>query len=135
MAKKDLRSIIAYILSRLGCLNPFRISRIIAYAEVIYMKERGNRLTDLIYRGFNNVFYIEGVKEAIDNECFEKVEGDPSKGIHGCIKYTCDPPVIDEILKKYLDKAMDETRGLSDRELNDLVMNNDLFRKIMLPMK
>ncbi len=135
MTLEDLRSIAAYILTKLGCLNPFRISRIIAYAELMYMKEHGDRLTDLVYKGFDNVFYIEGLKEAIDNECFVKVEGDPSKGVHGCIKYTCEPPVIDEVTRKYLEKAIEEIRSLSDRELNDLVVKNDLLKKIMLPMK
>ncbi len=131
MMTVGIRDIVAYILSRTGCLHPFRISRIMGLAEILGLKENGKRLFNLVYKGFDKVFYIEGLKDSIDDECFNKVEGDPVKGAHGCIEYNCAEPRIPEDVKTYLDLAIEKASGLSDEELNSLVVNDPLFSKLL----
>jgi hydroxypyruvate isomerase len=126
------RDAIAYVLSKLGCQHPFVFSRIILYAELEYLKDKGERLTDFTYIGGPGTFYIEGLKEIIEpDDCFEKREGDPSKGIRGCISYRCPPPELPEEAKEYLDKAIEELKGLSDFELNKRVLEHPYYKKLV----
>ncbi|OYT38339.1 MAG: hypothetical protein B6U89_06090 [Desulfurococcales archaeon ex4484_58] len=128
----DIIDILGYILSRTGCIHPFRISRIIGLAELLYLEEKGERLTNLKYYGFNKVFYIEGLKEVIKkNDCFVVREGDPSRGIRGCIEYVCNEPVLKGEVKEFLDKALARSADLSDEELNQLVVEHPLFSKLL----
>jgi hydroxypyruvate isomerase len=84
----ETKETIAYLLKRTGCIHPFRMSRILAYAELLALNDSGIRLTNLTYKYAVGVFYIEGIKEMIkQDECFVKHEGDPEKGIKGCIEY------------------------------------------------
>lgn len=129
---KDSRSILAYVLSRTGCIHPFRLSRILALAEIISLKERDTRLTDLKYRYSIGVFYIEGLKELIESdECFVKHEGDPATRRQGCIEYMCRAPTLDEETNSILDKAIQEASKLDDFVLNKLVIENPLFKKLV----
>lgn len=130
---KNYKNILAYIFSKTGCIHPFRLSRILALAEVLSLKERGSRLTDLKYNYSIGVFYIEGLKEIIESdECFVKHEGDPATRRQGCIEYRCKSPiVIDEETRSILDKAIKEASKLDDFELNKLIVENPLFKKLI----
>ncbi|ADI31239.1 hypothetical protein [Staphylothermus hellenicus] len=131
----ELEKIIGYILSETGCMHPYRLSRVLALAELEYYEKYGERLTNAEYKGFDKVFYIEGVKELFENnKCFNKREGDPEKGIKGCIEYTCQKPVISEKYREPIDKAIAQAKNLTDEELNELVFRNPLFNKFLKPM-
>ncbi|MEB2836057.1 MAG: hypothetical protein GSR80_000069 [Desulfurococcales archaeon] len=43
------RDVVAYMLQRLGCTHPFRLSRLLALAEMEALERLGRRLTDLRY--------------------------------------------------------------------------------------
>ncbi len=129
------RKLVAYILAKTGCIHPFRISRILALAEIRYLERMNKRLMNLEYRGFDKVFYIEGLKEIIENDqCFKIIEGDPSRNIKGCVEYICEEPVIPSEVREVIDEAINTASNLSDDELNDLVIENPLFKKLLKPM-
>jgi len=122
---------VKYILTKAGCLHPFRLSRILAQVDLRYLRENGKRLTDTVYRKAPGAFYIEGLKEEItDNPCYEKHEGDREKGLRSCIEYKCEPPVIPGELARYLDEAIMEASGLDDMALNKRVVEDPLFEKL-----
>ncbi|MGB9815912.1 MAG: hypothetical protein ACPLVI_08315 [Thermoplasmata archaeon] len=122
---------LAYVLYNLGCIHPFILSRIVALAELSYLKENKRRLTDLKYTGMQAAFYIENLNEIIaGDDCFRKREGDPSKRILGCIEYVCEPGNLDED-KKYLDEAMERAYDLTDSELNELVVKDEYYRYLI----
>ncbi len=132
MAALGLREALAYILSRTGCIHPFRASRILALAELKALERGLGRLTSARYGAGPGTFYIEGVKEAIEgDQCFAKHEGDPSTGRKGCIEYRCEPPELPPEARSLLDEAIEEAKGLDDMELNRRVVEHPLFKKLV----
>ena len=129
----DARSVVAYILSRAGCIHPFRLSRILALAELRALEKMGKRLTDLRYEAGPGAFYIVGFKEEIveKDPCCNKREGDPSTGRKGCLEYLCEPPEIPEDVRSLIDEVLAETEGVDDFQLNNIVINNKLFKKLV----
>ena len=122
---------VKYILAKTDCIHPFRLSRILALADMKHLKEKGKRLTDATYRRGPGAFYIEGLKEEItNNPCYVKREGDPDKGIKGCIEYKCDPPELPGELAGYIDEAIKEASSLDDMDLNKKVVENPLFERL-----
>ncbi len=123
----SLPKISAYILKRKNCLHPFKISRIIALAELICMEKYGKRITNAKYTDGPGVFYIDGLKEELLNSSyFEKLED------KGCIKYTCNEEIdIEEDVLLCLDEAIKIADKASDIELNNIVINHRLFQKLM----
>ena len=123
---------VKYVLLKMGCLHPFRISRIIALADLKSLEDRSERLTNAVYVEGPGVFYIEGVKELIESdECIEKREGDPARGVKGCLELVCNREIIfPEPVRKYLDEAVNEARGLDDLRLNDVVVSHPLYKKL-----
>jgi len=123
---------VKYILKRKGCLHPFMISRILALSEILYYKDHGKRMTNTTYVAGPGTFYIENLKELLNNDsCFEKKEGDPERGIKSCIQYTCPfENNFDEQYRKYLDKAIEMSMKMDDIKLNELVVNDPVFNKI-----
>jgi hydroxypyruvate isomerase len=124
------REVVGYILARLGCLHPFRLSRLLALAEIESIRRRGTRLTSLRYVAGPGTFYIEGFKELVKSECFEKVEGDPERGIRGCIKYTCPEPALPDDARAIIDQVIERYGRAGDEELNRMVVENDVFRRL-----
>ena len=126
------RDLLAYILSRTGCIHPFRLSRLALFAELEWMREKNDRLTDLTYVAGPGTFYIEGFKEMIENDaCFERREGDPASGTPGCIVYRCNPPSLPDEVREHVDKIVSRLSGLSDQELNEKVLTHPLYEKIV----
>ncbi|WP_440058960.1 hypothetical protein ACSU1N_03975 [Thermogladius sp. 4427co] len=125
------RDLLGFILSRTGCLHPFRVSRIIALAEIRWLNDRGSRLTSLVYRRGPGVFYIEGLKEMLEGDpCFVRREGVP--GVRtGCVEYVCGEPSIPEDVRQYIEGTIKEAVGLGDTELNDRVVKNPLFARLL----
>ncbi len=124
------RDVVAYMLQRLGCTHPFRLSRLLALAEMEALERLGRRLTDLRYVPGPGTFYIEGFKESLDEECFHKREGDPQRGVRGCLEYTCEPPSISEEERSIIDSVIERYSKLSDEELNRMVVEDPRFRKL-----
>ena len=122
---------VKYILAKAGCLHPFRLSRVLALSDLKHLRDKGERLTDTVYRKAPGAFYIEGLKEETkDNPCYEKHEGDKEKGIRSCIEYKCEPPELPGELAKYLDEAIKEASGLDDMALNRRVVEDPLYDKL-----
>jgi hydroxypyruvate isomerase len=131
VAKVDKRLLCAYVLSRTGCIHPFRLSRILALIELEWMRSRGERLSDIIYVRGPGTFYIEGLKEAVEEDpCFEKRKGDPNTGRKGCIEYKCEVPQLPEEVKKHVDEVLEKVKNLDEFEINKKVVEDELFQKI-----
>lgn len=128
---EDWKRLVAYILSRLGCTHPFRVTRILALAELRALERGLPRISNARYVPGPGVFYVEGFKEAIQgDDCFYKREGDPERGVRGCIGYRCEPPSIPGEIAELLDEAIEASKGLDDMELNRLVIEHPLFKRL-----
>ncbi len=96
------------------------------------MERRGERLTDLRYIAAPGTFYIEGLKEIIEHdECFSRREGDPSRGVEGCVEYRCEPPSLDEEVAKLLEEVSEAARKMDRMKLHNLVLSHPLYHKIV----
>ncbi len=123
---------IAYVLYNIGCIHPYILSRVLAIAELRYLKEKNKRLTDLIYSGIESAFYIENFNEMIENDkCFKKQEGDPAKKKMGCIEYICQLTEINEDFS-YLDDAIDTIYDLDETDSNEIVIKDPNYKKLIL---
>ena len=121
ISKKEL---LAYIIGRKGCIHPFIISRIIAYSELKWYSKYGKWLTDFKYIGFLKVFYIEGLKEIIEeNKCFQI--------INDCIKYICHVPELNSDIKTFIDSALAELSSLSMDQLNNKVVSYRFYDRLL----
>ncbi len=120
--------LVSYVVGRLGCVHPFVVSRVLALVELEWFRGRGEWLTGFRYRGFMGVFYIEGLKELIESSnCFRRVEREEG---HGCIEYICEPPRLDDEVKRLIDEVVERVRDLSYEELNKLVTTHPLYSKL-----
>ena len=122
--------LVKYMLSRLGCTHPFRISRILLLAEYEFREKYGRRLSqDLTFKGESFGFYIEElgllINELERQGCIERI---PEKK---CIIYRCEEPSIDEPAKSVIDSIIDRVKGLDDRELNKIVISHPLYHEIV----
>jgi hydroxypyruvate isomerase len=131
MTVVDAKNLIGYMLSKLGCTHPFRLSRLLALTEIESIKRTGERLTSLKYVEGPGTFYIEGLKELFDDPCFRKREGDPSRGIKGCVEYTCDPPRLPPEVEEIVDTIIEKYSKMDDLELNNIVMSSSLFKRLV----
>ncbi len=122
----------AYVFWKMGCIHPFIASRVIALYEMLYYEKNGEWPLSLKYVAGPGVFYIEGFKEIISgNECFVTKEGDPVRGIHGCIEYRCNPPEIPPEHRKVLEDAIKRAIGKELGELNKLVVQHPLYKSLL----
>ncbi len=126
MTEISLRDTIAYIAWKLGCVHPFRISRILVLANWKALEELGNIITRFRVQGFEAGFFVEGVKEIIEEDRCFKINEEKK-----CIEYLCEPPKIPIETKEIINKIVDETKNLSDRELNRLVIRDSRYRELL----
>ncbi len=126
MTETSIRDIIAYLVWRTGCIHPFRISRILVLANWRAIEERGTPIAKFGVQGFEAGFYIEGVKEIIEEDKCFKINEEKK-----CIEYYCQPPKIPEEHSRILDKVLEQTKNLSDRELNRLVTRDPRYRELL----
>jgi len=121
------REYVAYVMSRLGCVHPFRISRILLLADWLSTERRGRRLTGLTYVKEEFGFYVEElatiIEEMQEEGCVVKREE------MKCLEYTCDEPEIPEEDREILDEVISEVRDLDDRELNRRVLSDPRYRE------
>ena len=121
ISKKEL---LAYIISKKGCIHPFIISRIIAYSELKWYSKYSKWLTDFKYIGFLKVFYIDGLKEIIEEDnCFQK--------INDCIKYVCRVPELNPDIKMFIDNVLAELSSLSIDQLNNKVVSHKFYDRLL----
>ncbi|MDP8012082.1 MAG: hypothetical protein ACP5F1_05090 [Thermoplasmata archaeon] len=125
------KNAIAYVLYNVGCIHPYIISRILAIAELKYLKEKNRRLTDLEYSGIESAFYIENFNNIIEKDkCFKKIEGNPSQKKMGCIEYICQLPEIEQDVS-YLDDAIDLIYDLNETEMNEIVIKDPNYKLLL----
>jgi len=126
MTETSLRDIIAYVTWKLGCVHPFRISRILVLANWKAVEEKNKVLVGFRVQGFEAGFYVEGVKEIIEEDkCFRINEEKK------CIEYICEQPRIPVEAEETINRVIEETRSLSDRELNRLVIRDPRYRELL----
>lgn len=122
-------NIIKYIFSNFRCIHPFKISRLLLLAEWSYGDKYGSLLTELTYITKEYGFYVEEIPKIVDRlteeGCLEKDE------VNKCFKYICNPPHIEKDVKDILDEVIHDFGGLSDKELNRIVIEDKKYR-IML---
>lgn len=125
------REIVAYILARSGCTHPFRVSRLLALAEIEWLERKGKRLTGLKYVRGPGVFFIEGLKELIEHDpCFRLHEGDPATGRRGCVEFVCGEPELPPEVRAVIDEVLSKNSGVGDMELNEAVVSDPRFARI-----
>ena len=117
--------VISYIFNALNCAHPFRASRILLLAEWRAEERLGHRLTDLTYVKESFGFYMEGLAEVIEylqnRGCLEKVEEEK------CLRYLCGSLELPPDVASLLEEIIAETKGMSDRELNKLVIEDPRY--------
>ncbi len=127
MGEYEDRDYVAYVMSRLGCVHPFRISRILLLADWLSMERRGKRLTNLTYVREEFGFYIEEltdiVEEMQEQRCVVKREEKK------CLEYMCGKPDIPEGDREILEEIISEIEDLDDRELNRRVLSDPRYRE------
>ena len=120
-----MSEVVSYIMYKLGCSHPFRISRILLLAEWKAKEKLNRRLTDFHYVMEEFGFYIEELKDVVDEliekGCAEKVEEKK------CIRYLCEEPKIPEEVKGIIDELLERVRDVSDRELNRMVIRDPRY--------
>ncbi len=126
MAETNLRDAIAYITWKLGCIHPFRISRILVLANWKMLEKGRKPVTRFRVQGFEAGFYIEDMKEIIEeDECF-KINEEKK-----CIEYNCRLPEIPGEVAEVFDRVLEETRNLGDRDLNRLVIGDPRYKELL----
>ena len=83
-------------------MHPFRISWILALIDMRYYERRGSKLTGMRYVPGPGTFYIER---------FGMREGDPERGVGGCLEYVCEPPSLDVEVRGLVDEVIVSVTG------------------------
>ncbi len=118
--------LVGYIVSKAGCLHPFRISRILVLANWKALEKLGRPLASFRIDGFEAGFYIPGFKEALEeDECFRTSEEKK------CVEYICQPPSLGEKVESMVDSIIQEVSGLNDSELNKLIVRDKRYRELL----
>ncbi len=118
--------LLRYLWHRLGCSHPFRVSRLAALVELEWLREKGERLSNLRYVAGPGTFYIEGVSDLVGKDpCFEKHED------KRCVEYRCEPPKLPPEVKALADRVIEEAQRLDDMELNRRVVSHPLYEKLV----
>ena len=117
---------VAYLLSKSGCMHPFRISRILVLAYWRGAEELGREMT---VRGESFGFYVEEIPRVVENMI---ARGCAEKNEEGrCVRYKCEEPQLPEGVKEVLDSVYEETKNVSDIELNRLVVRDPRYKKLV----
>ena len=127
LREASLERLVAYILSKHGCMHPYRLSRILVLANWISLEKIGKPLARFSIEGFEAGFSIPElslIKEE-SNNCFKKNKEKK------CLEYTCSPPELGEEEVQILDEAVEKTKNLSDIELNRLIIRDARYRELL----
>jgi hypothetical protein len=129
------KNLIYYILKKQNDLHPFRISRILLLFELEYSEKFGKKPTSFVYRLHPSAFYIENFTTFFESMPYiQKVKIKDEKGtpIKGFLRLTS-PEIsveIPEEMASILDRIIEQTRKLSDHELNRLVVESEKYKKL-----
>jgi len=124
-----VEKIIHYIIYKLGCASPFRISRILLLLDWASMEKLGRKLTNLTYKATPYAFYIEELPSIL-----EKLEekGYVVKNVERkCFEYRQPPPKVSIEISKLVDEILEKVKELSDVELNRLVIRDPRYRSLL----
>ncbi len=121
--------LVAYILARLGCSHPFRVSRVLLLADWRAEEVGLGRLTEgLSYVAEPYGFYVEGLQEVLErlkrSGCLRRREEEK------CLEYACAEPDLTPQEREVLDEVIREISDLSDRELNRLVTGDERYPEL-----
>ena len=120
-----MRDLTAYITMRLGCTHPYRVSRILVLLNWLGEDRLGKGLVPLHIKGFEAAFYVEGLKEVFEGECFRKNEA------RKCFTYECSNPGIPKEVAELIDELIRDVRELNDIDLNRLVIKNPKYKELI----
>ena len=123
------RRIVEFILFKMGCVHPFRISRILLLAEWEYNEKYRKRLTNLRYVAKPFAFYIEELKDILDNIINDKCA--VLRQDMKCIEYLCSEPSLPDEVRDLIIRIIDKTSKLSDHDLNKIVVNDPRYNKLL----
>ncbi|RLG44212.1 MAG: hypothetical protein DRN78_00455 [Thermoproteota archaeon] len=121
-----LRDVVAYMVTRLKCVHPFYISRVLVLANWKAIEGLGKPMVEFSIEGFEAGFFIPELGELIDKDpCFERNKEKK------CIEYVCDEPAIPSEYKEILDNVIENTKSLDIRELNRLVIRDPRYNELL----
>jgi len=121
--------IIKYLLRRCGGLHPFHISRILALLDLKHLKEKGEKLTQLDYQRTPYAFYSNRLTEIISNIDVEKVKPEGG-GVGKLVLKTEEDVDLPGELKNDVEEVLEKVCGLSDDELNRMVIDDPLYDRL-----
>jgi len=119
-----LKNYAGYIVNKLGCVSPFFISRVLVLSNWKALEDMGAPLVKFRVSGFKAGFYIEGLKDILEDECFQKNEE------RKCIEALCDFD-LPEDKRKIVDEILERVRSLNEVELNRLVINDPRYKEML----
>ncbi len=127
--------IVLYLMAKLKEAHPFTISRLLLLLDLESLRATGRRATGFKYVFLPGGFYIDGLPPLLESlPQVEKVviedgEGRPVRGffrLKGEVS-----PRVPEGIKGILDRLLEETEGLGDQELNELVLGREEYRQLL----
>ena len=121
--------IIKYLLSRCGGLHPFHISRILALLDLRGLEREGEKVTGLDYQKTPYAFFSNRLTEIISNLDVEKVKPEGG-GVGKLILRTNQDVELPGGLKEDIESVLDAVCGLTDEELNRMVVNHPLYERL-----
>ena len=130
MSESLEEKVVKYILTKNNDLSPFRLSRILILSELEYLRRYGEKPLAFYYVIYPSAFYIDGFADFLSKiDGLEKVvvEEDGKKRGYFHLHSPCDCELA-ENLKSVIDEVMDKVKGLSDQELNDLVIKREDYK-------
>lgn len=120
--------LVSYILFRVGCEHPFRLSRILLLADWTAEERLGRRFTSgLGYRAMGFGFHVDGLEEVLEE--LEKQGRARMNLQRGCVEYLGEPPSLPPQAARILDEVIARTMNLDDLELNALVVRDPRYLK------
>lgn len=129
MPSQNLENLSGYIVSKLGCAHPFRVSRILVLAYWKFEELYQERLTSFRLGGFEAGFYIEKLSDIMRGEdkrsCFKKDEA------RKCFIFESPIPRLKESERIAVDWSIEIAKNLSDYKLNRLVIRDPRYMDLL----
>jgi len=131
MSLISLEKLIGYIVSRLGCVHPYRVSRILMLISWRFKEVYNKDLVCFTVEGFEAGYYIpevsnvikEGVKK---DSCYKRDEE------RRCAYYTCGSiDIEDASIKNIVDSVIEQIKDLGDIDLNRLVIKDPRYNEVL----
>jgi hypothetical protein len=128
-------NIVLYLLGKLKEAHPFVISRLLLLLDLEHLKETGKRATGFKYVFLPGGFYIDGLPPLLESlPGVEKVviEDEQGRPVRGFFRLKGEAsPKLPGTIAGILDRLIEDTKGLEDQELNQLVLGREEYRKLL----